>query len=69
MTSLSGFLYSLSGVIYFTLGNIDPSLRSKLQAITLLAVFKSNYVKKCGFNAILQPIVDDVKKLESVSGN
>ena len=51
-------------MIYYTLGNLDPKVRSKRCAIRLLAIVKSNLVKKYGYNAILKPIISDIKKLE-----
>ena len=51
-------------MFYYTLGNLDPKVRSKRCAIRLLAIVKSNLVKKYGYNAILRPIISDIKKLE-----
>ena len=39
--------------------------RSKLSSIRLMAITYRSHIKKYGMNAILQPIVDDVKKLVS----
>ncbi|XP_028418281.1 uncharacterized protein LOC114543534 [Dendronephthya gigantea] len=52
-------------MFYYTLGNLSPKIRSKRCAIRLLAIVKSNLVKKYGYNAILKPIISDIKKLES----
>ena len=40
--------------------------RSSLKFIQLVTVVKSDDLVKYGVNAILEPFVDDVKKLESV---
>ena len=53
------------GLFYFVLGNLPPALRSKLGHIQLVAIAKSHVVKKYGANAILKPIVEDIKKLVS----
>ena len=53
--------------LYFTLGNIKPGLRSKLKCIFLLAVVESRLIEKYGMNTILEPFVESVIKLESVS--
>jgi len=50
-------------MFYFMLGNINPSMRSKLKGIQLLGICKSNLIKVYGINSILKPIVDDIKKL------
>jgi len=45
------------------LANINPSMRSKLRGIQLLALCKQNMIKKYGMNKIIKPIVDDFKIL------
>ena len=50
-------------MVYYTLGNLSPRLRSKLPSIQLLAMVKTKLVKKYTMPAILSPIVDDIKKL------
>ena len=50
-------------LFYFVLGNLPPALRSKLGHIKLVAITKSSVVKNYGANAILKPVVEDVKKL------
>ena len=54
-------------MFYYTLGNLNPKLRSKRCAIRLLAIVKSNLVKKYGYNALLKPMICDIKKLENGS--
>ena len=50
-------------VFYFVLGNVSPLFRSKTRHIQLVALAKSQHLKKYGVNAILEPIVNDIKKL------
>lgn len=53
------------GAFYFTLGNCSPQFRSKLKSIQLLALVKTSLIKKYGMDAILKPIVKDLKILEN----
>jgi len=53
-------------VSYYMLGNIDPKYRSTLHTIQLLAVIKSAYIDKYRVNAILESVMDAIRKLESV---
>lgn len=55
------------GMFYYTLTNIDPMLRSRLHAIMLLAVAKSQVINKYGVDIILKPFVEEMMELESVS--
>lgn len=50
-------------LFYFVLGNIAPMFRSKVRRIQLVAIAKSEHFKKYGANAILKPIIEDIKKL------
>jgi hypothetical protein len=59
--------YNYVGAIYFTLANIDPALHSKLEAINLVALFKSSLLAEYSLNDVLKPFVDDLKKLSAVS--
>ena len=55
-------------LFYFTLGNLEPRLRSTVQAIQLVAVVRTKcFENGCTTNDILKPFMDDLKKLESVS--
>ena len=58
---------TLPGAFYFLLGNIHPRFRSSLRSIQLVALAKSSFIDTYGITRILQPFVDDMKKLESVS--
>lgn len=55
------------GLLYYTLGNIEPKLRSKLQSIQLLYIVKDVFVQQYGIDAILAPFVEEIKLLEDVS--
>ena len=48
-------------MFYYTLGNLNPKVRSKHCAIRLYI----KLVKKYGYHAILNPIIEDIKKIES----
>ena len=52
---------------YFTLGNFRHEIRSKLDAIFLLAV-KTARLKKYGFDEVFKPFLDDLKELASGDG-
>ncbi|XP_028415149.1 uncharacterized protein LOC114538196 [Dendronephthya gigantea] len=52
-------------MFYYTLGNFNPKIRSKHCAIRLLGIANAKLVKKYGYNAILKPIIEDIKKIES----
>ena len=54
---------TIIGVFYFLLGNLHPKYRSKLRSIQLVALCKNRYIKKYSLNAILAPIIQDLKKL------
>lgn len=55
------------GSIYFILRNFSPKINSALMNIHLISLFHSDDVKKYGFNAVLEPLVRDIKVLE-ISG-
>lgn len=52
------------GFIYFTLKCLHPEYLSSLNSHFLLAVYKTDDVKTYGINAVLDPIVSDIKDLE-----
>ena len=54
------------GLFYYTLGNISPKYRSSLQSIQLLAVANSQVILDHGINHILNPVIEDIKVLETV---
>lgn len=53
------------GAIYFTLRNFPPVYNSSLSNIYLCALFHAQDIKRYGFNSILEPLVFDLKILES----
>lgn len=61
------FIYFYLGVVYYTLGNINPKYRSQLDAIQLLAIATSPVIKKYGIDAILEPFLDDLQYIEQVN--
>jgi len=60
-------LFPTSGAVYFQLCNIDPALRSRLESIYLVALFHCMLLESYSFDHILQPFVNDLKKLSTVS--
>nr|XP_024657554.1 uncharacterized protein LOC106676865 isoform X1 [Maylandia zebra] len=53
------------GAIYFTLRNFPPIFNSLLVNIHLCALFHAQDSKRYGFNSILEPLVNDLKVLET----
>jgi len=58
-------IFHITGIFYFMLGNVPPKFRSKLSAIQLVAIVETPILSIYGMDAVLQPIVDDIKKLVS----
>lgn len=56
-----------SGAFYYLLGNMSPRFRSKIQNIQLLLLAKYSSVAEFGIDRILEPIVEDIQKLELVN--
>ena len=52
------------GAIYFTLRNFQPKFNSCLDNIYLCILFHTQDIKTYGFNAILEPLVSELKVLE-----
>ena len=50
---------------YFVLGNLHPQFRSKLYVIQLAILCKASLVKKYGFEKVLEPLIKDLKILET----
>ena len=61
------YCFFLSGLFYYTLGNLEPRLRSPTNVIQLVSVVKTSYIKKYGIDTFLEPFVQAITKLESVS--
>ena len=57
-------LLLIAGLFYYTLGNLHPKLRSTLDGINLLAIVKVSVIQTYGIDAILEPFVDAIRKLE-----
>lgn len=53
------------GAIYFTLRNFPPIFNSSLDNIHLCALFHAQDIKRYGFNSIIEPLVNDLKVLET----
>jgi len=53
------------GALYFVLRNLPPKFNSRLMNIHLIALFHAQDVKKYGFDPILEPLIRDIKILES----
>ena len=49
---------------FFVTGNVPNQFRSRLKYINLLLLLPALYVTKYGYKEILQPSLDDLKKLE-----
>ena len=56
----------MTGMFYYCLCIIDPSLRSRLQSIMLLAAVEISVMEKYGIDKVLEPFVEEMKQLESV---
>ena len=63
------YVAAIIGIFYCMLGNIDPKYRSNLHVIQLLCVVTTPLLKKYGINQILEPLMTDIKELESVSAH
>ena len=59
-------IFYIIGAIYFMLGNLDPALRSRLEAVYLVCLFKSNLLENYSINDILRSFIEDLKKLQAV---
>ena len=49
------------------LGNLDPALRSRLESISLIALFNTNLLTEYSIDDILKPFIEDLKDLNTVS--
>ena len=55
------------GAVYFMLANLDPALRSRLEAINLVALFKSDLLERYSLDDVLKPFITDLCQLSAVS--
>ena len=60
------FIFVPLGVVYYTLGNIDPKHRSQCDAIQLLLIATTPIIKQYGIDALLEPFMNDLEYLEQV---
>lgn len=56
-----------TGLFYYLLGNLRPELRSSLKAIQLVTLVRHTFIKDYGIDKILEPFMDSIRLLESVS--
>ena len=63
---MSLYYYYFVGILYYQVGNLSPYLRSRLRSIQVVAVTKVPLITKYGIDPILEPFVNDMKKLEQV---
>ena len=64
---MTKIFFFLIAIFYYSLGNISPAYRSMLRCIQLLTITKSSTLQQYGANCILEEVMKDIKKLESVS--
>ena len=57
------------GCLFFSIGNMKPSLRSSLKSIFLLSIAKSSTIKAHGIDSILEPFIKDIMVLSSEGVN
>ena len=57
------------GAFYFLLGNIQPALRSSLKVIQLVTMVKQSLINYYGIDKILEPFMESIQQLESVSNS
>ncbi len=56
-------------MFYYLLGNVRPRYRLQLKAIQLAAIANASIIETQthGVDAVLEPVVDDIKQLEKAS--
>ena len=64
---IGAYIHVHIGAFYYLLGNISPRLRSKISSIQLLLLVKYDSIIKVGIETVLQPFIEDIQRLESVS--
>lgn len=57
----------VSGAFYYHLGNLSLCFRSKIYNIQLLLLAKTSTVSEFGIDRILEPAVEDIRKLQLVT--
>lgn len=58
--------HAYKGCYYFSLGNIPPKYRSKLNSIQLVPLIKVGLQHTYGIDCVMRKIIEDVKVLEEV---
>ena len=56
----------ITGCFYFTIANLPPRLRARLNAIQAIAFAKSEHLRKYGISQVLRCITKDIANLENV---
>ena len=56
-------MHNSTGFFYFLLGNVHSKYGSRFYMIQLAAICKSKNISKYLLDAVLQPLIDDIKKL------
>ncbi len=51
--------------LYYILGNLEPKHRSRLDMIQLVCLAKNIHVKEFGIFSLLQPVIEEIKQLET----
>jgi len=52
--------------VYFTLGNLHPAVRSRIDTLQLVIICKERYLKEFGANVVFKPLLDDLMSLETI---
>ena len=52
-------------VVYYTLGNFVPAIRSKVDVLQLALLVRDKDLRRFGPTAVFKPLLDDLKSLES----
>lgn len=60
------YRFDFVALFYYTLGNIQPKLRSTLKTIQLICVVTYPLLKEYGFECVLQPFINDMNQLRKV---
>lgn len=55
----------LTGFFYFQLANLPPWIRAKINDVMLVAIVHKSLINKYSMQAVLKPIIEDIKKLVS----
>ena len=58
-----------TSAFYFVLGNIPGKCRARLKDLQLALFFPSARIQNYGYDIFIQPLIDDIKVLESIDLN